>query len=79
MLELNALLLEKSDLVDVVLLKFPKVFLDVVDIFQDFFKDVIQTFCALVFKGGTLGPEQLRVFLAVVELLDAFFDVDLNA
>ena len=60
------------------LLILPEILLKIVDVFQNLFQNVVKTFRALMLQGGTFGPQELRVFLVVIEALYTFLDVSLN-
>ena len=75
LLQLTRLLLQESDLVQIILLQLPEIFLKIIDVLKNFLKDVIEALSALMLQGRTLRPQQLGVFLIIIQLFDAFFDV----
>ena len=75
LLQLPCLLFQESNFVQVILLQLAEVLFQVVDVLQNLLKDVIEAFCALMLEGCTLWAEKLRVFLIIIQLFDAFFDV----
>ena len=79
LLQVGALLLQETHFVVVLLLHFPEILLQVVNVFQDFFQDVVQAFCALVLEGGALRPQKLRVLFIIVQSLDRVLDVELHS
>ena len=59
------------------LLIFPEVFLQVVDVLKNFFQDVVEALSALMLKGSAFGSKELRVFFVVVQTFYSFLDVSL--
>ena len=78
-MKLTGLLLQELDLVQVLLLDLPEILLQVVDVLENFFEDVVETFGALMLKSGALRTQQLRVLLVLVQSSDTVLDVILNA
>ena len=78
LLELAGLLFQERDLVEVILLELTEIFFEVVDVLENLLQDVVKALCALVLKGRALRSQKLGVFLIIIQLLDAFFDVDLK-
>ena len=55
-LQVTRLLSEEIHLINVMLLIFSKVLLQVVNVFQDLFKNVVEAFSRLMFQGSTFRP-----------------------
>ena len=71
-------MLQEGHFVVVALLKLTKVFLKIIDVLQNFFQDIVETFCTLMLQSCTFGTQQLRVFFVVVQSFDAVFKVVLD-
>ena len=78
LLKLAGLLFQKRDLIKVMLLELTEIFFEVVDVLENLLEDIVKALCALVLKSRTLRSKELGVFLIIVELLDAFFDINLK-
>lgn len=77
LLKLTGLLFEESDLIQIVLLQLTEIFLKIIDVLQDLFKDIIEALCTLVLQGSALRSQKLRVFFIVIQLPDPLFNVEL--
>ena len=77
-LEVARLLSQEVHFVDVVLLIFPEVLLQIVNVLQNFFQDVVEALGGLVLESSALRPQQLRVLLVIVQALDAVLDISLK-
>ena len=65
--------LQVVDLVDVQLLQLKVVLLEVGDVFDHFFQDVVGGLGGVVLQGSALRPEQLHLLLVFVEELEGGF------
>ena len=54
-LQVTRLLSQEVHLVDIMLLIFPEVLLQVVDVLKNFLQDVVETLSALMFEGCAFG------------------------
>ncbi len=66
--QLNDLLLQKCLLVDVHSLEFPEISLYVNDVFHDLLEGVVGGLNGTVLEGGQLRPQQLHIFLVLVQM-----------
>ena len=71
------LLFEEVAFVDIVGLKLLEITVQVVDVFNDFLKDVVSRFGCVVLQGRALAAQQLHLLLVVIEILNGFFCVSL--
>ena len=69
--------LEEVALVDVVRLKLLVVFLQVSDILDDLFQNIIGSLSSVMLKSRALRSEELHFFLVVVQQFDGIFGVSL--
>ena len=67
------LLLEEVALVHIIELQLLVVFLQVGDVFDDFFEDVVGRLCGVMLERGALRPQELHFLLVVVQKLDCIF------
>ena len=67
------LLLQEVTLVDVINLQLLEVFLQVSDVLNDLFQDVICCFSGMVLQCCTLWPQQLDFLFVVIEQLACVF------
>ena len=58
-------------------MQFSKVLFQIIDVLENFFEDVVETLSTLMFQGGALRSQELRVLLVVVQLLDPVFEIHL--
>jgi hypothetical protein len=71
--QLVSLLLEEVTLVDVDLLELHVVLLQVRDVLDDLFEDIVRRLSGVVLERCTFRAQQLHFFLVVVEHLGSFF------
>ena len=76
--QLVSLLLEEVAVVDVAGLELEVILLQVGDILDHFFQDVVRGLGSVMLKGGAFAPEQLHLLLIVIEHLVGLFGVALN-
>ena len=69
--------LEEVALVDVVGLQLKVIFLQVGDVFDDFFENIIGRLSGVMFQGGALASEELHFLLVVIQQFDGIFSVSL--
>ena len=73
------LLLEEITLVDVILLEFLIVLLEVSDVFDDLLQNVIGSLCSVVLECSALRAEKLHFLLVIVQQLDCLFRSTLSS
>ena len=66
------LLLEEVDFINVVLLKFKEVFLQVGDVFNDFLEDIVSSLSGVMLKSSAFASKELHFLLVIVQELDGF-------
>ena len=69
--------LEEVALVDVIGLQLKVIFLQVGDVFDDFFENIIGRLSGVMFQGGALASEELHFLLVVIQQFDGIFSVSL--
>ena len=69
--------LEEVALVDVIGLQLKVIFLQVGDVFDDFFENIIGRLSGVMLQGGALASEELHFLLVVIQQFDGIFSVSL--
>ena len=69
--------LEEVALVNVIGLQLKVIFLQVGDVFDDFFENIIGRLSGVMFQGGTLASEELHFLLVVIQQFDGILSVSL--